>query len=474
MPGSRWAVLKFGGTSVASVSGWAAIEAAVQQVMARGERALVVCSALAGVSSAIEAAIDLAERGERPSVPRAMLGRAHHELADALGVELPGAVEAALAELDRELMSIARARQACPRTRARLMGLGEQMSTRLGVAWLRARGLPARWTDARDLLVSTDAPELPEMQRFLQAEVVPTEDPVRMAVLREGPPVVLTQGFVGSSPSGEPVLLGRGGSDTSAAVLGAWLQASRVEIWTDVPGMFTGNPADLPEARLLDALSYDEAFAMATLGAKVLHPRTIRPVRTAGIPLHVRSTYQPHLAGTVIRESASPGVKAVTSRSGLTLVRMRRPASWQPVGFLADISACFQRHGLSIDLLSASSGLITATLDPLSAPRAELDGLLGELERVCAVEIERPVASVSLVGTALRSELARMGPALAVTAGVPVHALVQGASDHHLTLVVDESARAELLQRLHAALFEGAETGPSWRSLARDTDEVAA
>jgi diaminopimelate decarboxylase/aspartate kinase len=153
---------------------------------------------------------------------------------------------------------------------------------------------------------------------------------------------------------------------------------------------------------------------------------------------------------------------------------MRRPARWQPIGFLADISSCFQRHGLSIDLLSTSSGLVTATFDPLSAPRAELDGLLGELERVCAVELHRPVASVSLVGTALRSDLARLGPALAVAAGWRVHALVQGASDHHLTLVVDEADRAELLSRLHATLFEGGtEDGPSWRAITSE-DGVAA
>jgi diaminopimelate decarboxylase/aspartate kinase len=455
MTGSRWVVLKFGGTSVASAGGWSAIEAAIHGVISRGDRALVVCSALAGVSSALEEAIDLSERGEETRAQREALRRTHQELARALGVALPEGVEAALRELEQGLCAIRRRRSADLGVRARLMGLGEQMSTWLGATWLRSRGQPVRWTDARDLLVSVEEPELSPTQRFLQAEVLPTSDLARLAALREGPPVVLTQGFVASSPSGEAVLLGRGGSDTSAAVLGVMLGARRVEIWTDVPGMFTGNPADLPEARPLGALGYDEAEAMASLGAKVLHPRSIRPLRTAGIPLHVRSTYQPQLAGTVISRSAAPGVKAVTSRAGLSLVRMRRPVRWQPVGFLADISSCFRRHGLSLDLLSTSPGVITATIDPLSAPRADLDGLVADLAQVCAVEVQRPVASVSLVGTALREDLARVGPALAVTGNLRLHALVQGASDHHLTLVVDEAARRELLSRLHAALFEG-------------------
>ena len=454
---ARWVVLKLGGTSVASVEGWRSLEPAVCSALAQGERVLVVCSALASVSNTIDSAIARSERGEGARAEVEALCRQHQSLAHALGIALPAAVMAALGDLEAGLSAIEAAKRADPPTRARLMALGEHMSSQIGTIWLRARGHIARWVDARDLLAA-DGAETSEARRFLQAEVVPACDPQHLASLEAGEPVLVTQGFIARGKHGETVLLGRGGSDTSASVLGVLFRASRVEIWTDVPGLFTGDPAHLSSARPLPELGYDEAEAMASLGAKVLHPRSVAPLRAASIPLHVRSTYRRDLPGTFISKNTPIGAKAVTSRSGLYLLKMSRPVRWQPIGFLAEVSACFQQHGLSIDMLSSSPGLITATIDPLSAPQEEIDGLLDDLGTVCAVDLSGRAASVSIVGSRLRSDMARLGSALAVADGFLVHALLQGASDHHLTLVVDEASRAPLAARLHAALFEGRES----------------
>src|SRR6185437_15591776 len=152
-------------------------------------------------------------------------------------------------------------------------------------------------------------------------------------------PVLVTQGFIANDADGNTVLLGRGGSDTSAAYLAAKLAARRLEIWTDVPGLFSANPRSTPTARLLRALHYDEAQEIASNGAKVLHPRCILPARQYGIPLYVFATQTPDLEGTVVTAEGGDGaaqVKAVAIKKGITLVSLESPGMWHQVGFLAD------------------------------------------------------------------------------------------------------------------------------------------
>ena len=163
------------------------------------------------------------------------------------------------------------------------------------------------------------------------------------------------------------MLLGRGGSDTSGSYFAAKLQARRLEIWTDVPGMFSANPRSVPTARLLRALEYDEAQEIASSGAKVLHPRCIMPVKQYGIPLYVYATQTPKLEGTVITThggNVAAQVKAVTIKKNITLISMETVGMWHSVGFLADAFAVFKEHGLSIDLVSTSETSVTVSLDP--------------------------------------------------------------------------------------------------------------
>ena len=167
-------------------------------------------------------------------------------------------------------------------------------------------------------------------------------------------------------------MLGRGGSDTAAAYLASRIGAARVEIWTDVPGLFTANPRAVSGARLIHRLGYAEAETLATMGAAALHPRAIGPVREAGIPMHIAWTRHPELEGTVIgSQIGEAGVKAISSRNGLCLVSTRRPASWQPVGFMADVAECFRKHELCMDLVSSSPSDIRATVDLDADPSAE-------------------------------------------------------------------------------------------------------
>ena len=453
-------VLKFGGTSVTSVENWQHIEGVLRERLAEGLQPVVVCSALSRVSDALERLLDLAAKGDPIAPALQFLVDRHADQAEAMGVDLVEHAGDLLQDLERLAHGASLIGETSPRLRARIMSAGELISTRLGAAWLNQRGLEVHWQDARELLRSRGGEghlaatcahdlDLPLQDRFVQLGGV-----------------VLTQGFIAREPGGDTVLLGRGGSDTSAAYLAAMLGAQRLEIWTDVPGMYTANPRQVPSARLLRRLDHDEALELATTGAKVLHPRCIPPVRGRGIPVHVRCTTAPHLVGTLIGAGgdSSPRVKAVVSRSGIALISMSSLGMWRRAGFLADATALFKKHGVSIDLVATSEASVTVTLDQAEVP----DALIDDLSTICRPVVTRSVASVSLVGRRIRAILHRLGPVLERFEDQRVHLLSLAASDLNLTVVVDEEQAEPMVAALHALLFsqvEGEDFGDSWQQM---------
>lgn len=472
-----WVVLKFGGTSVSTRSRWETIAEQARGRLEAGERPLIVCSAVSQVSNLLEAAIEACRpaEGRAPDAYRAVLDDIvdkHVALARELEVDLHEVAGDLLTDLDRLLLGASLLQEVSPRQHARILSAGELLSTRLGARFLRDRGLDVRWLDARTVLRAVDEPDGREAARFLEARVDDSADPEFAASLAEGPDVVLTQGFIARTPDGATVLLGRGGSDTSAALFAARVGAVRCEIWTDVPGLFSADPRRIPHARLLQQLGYDEAQELATMGAKVLHPRCLPPVARHGIPLHVRCTPNPDWPGTVIAAGTGggPRVHAISAKRGVTLVRMDTVGMWQQVGFLADVFGCFRARGLSIDLVSTSETNVTVSLDAGETAHdpTVLAALLRDLSRYCNARTIGPCAAVSVVGRRIRGLLHRLGPAFEAFEEQRVHLVTQAASDLNLTVVVDEGAADKLVQTLHTLLFEGVdddELGPSWRAL---------
>ncbi|MCA9492763.1 MAG: bifunctional aspartate kinase/diaminopimelate decarboxylase, partial [Myxococcales bacterium] len=462
-------VLKFGGTSVSSLARWRTIADAIRERLDEGLRPLVVCSALAGVTNALEELLRQAVIGQQEPVLGAIRER-HLAFAAELGVDA-ACCEPELDELSRLATGAALVGEVTPRLRARVLAKGELLLTRLAAAWLETQGLPVTWIDAREWLVSDGRGN--DARRILSATV--DAGPDGMLVRRlSGVSVGLTQGFVASDPSGATVILGRGGSDTSAALLANKLSAVRCEIWTDVPGMFTADPHKLPQARLLKALDFAEAQEIATMGAKVLHPRCLAPLRDAGIPLQIRCTPHPAMEGTLICADAPGGpaqVKALSSRKGLVLVSMDTLGMWQQVGFLADAFAVFRDLGLSVDTVSTSETEVTASLDPTA--NALDDEVLAELVRrltpFCRARVTHGCASISLVGRGIRGILHRLAPALELFEEHRVHLVSQAASDLNLTFVVDEGTAERLVVKLHQLLFSHRGTdevlGPRWQDL---------
>jgi diaminopimelate decarboxylase/aspartate kinase len=471
--GSPWVVLKFGGTSVSSLSNWRNIAAIVRKRLAAGEAPVVVHSALSKITDSLEMLLQQALAGA-PAATLAAIRARHVDLAADLGIDLPAGVEGHLTDLEKITAGVSLVGEVSDTVRARVMATGELMATELGAAFLNAQGIPTTLVDARGILRAVDRRDASDRSSMLSATCEFTYDEAISRQLASHGTVVLTQGFIASDGEGRIVLLGRGGSDTSAAYMAAKLAAVRLEIWTDVPGMFSANPRSVPTARLLKSLHYDEAQEIATNGAKILHPRCILPARQARVPLHIYATQSPDTEGTVI--SAQPAdsgaqVKAIAIRKGITLVSMDSPGMWHQVGFLADAFQIFKRHGLSVDLVSTSETNVTVTLDPQAntLDGGVLDALVEDLSGLCRVKLIGPCASLSLLGRNIRAIIHQLGEAFELFEEQKIYLVSQAANDLNFTFVIDESQGDRLVSQLHDLLIRATEAdpvmGPTWEQL---------
>lgn len=476
---SNWAVLKFGGTSVSSKECWERIRSIIEERRKEGVRPLVVCSAFSGVSDMLERLMGEAAQGRHSDV-LGELKKRHQEVAGELGVDFETA-RPYFDELSRFVTGVSLTGEVSPRVRAQIMSSGELMSTKIGAAYLNACGTKAAWHDARDYLVCRDEPLAGPGKRYLYTACDCEMDETAARRLdSEKAPTVITQGFIARNSEGETVLLGRGGSDVSAAYFAAKVGAARCEIWTDVPGMYTANPHQVPQARMLRGLDYDEAQEIASAGAKVLHPRTIAPMRARNIPLHIRSLTHPDVEGTVVSPDAArtaARVKAISARRGVTLVSVETVDMWHQVGFLARVFDCFSRHNLSIDLVSTSETNVTVTLDRAAnaLDDATLKALVHDLESFSHVRVIESCALVSLVGKNIRAILHKIGPAMEVFEEQRIYLVSQAANDLNLTFVVDEEQADRLVRELHGQLFglrkDDALLGKTWHELNEDPAE---
>ena len=471
----RWLVLKFGGTSVSKRERWDTIgNLADGRAAAENARVLVVVSALSGVTNELQAISNGDGIGGRVD---ALVERHRAFCADDLGLD----PEAALGERLRALQALRDDPRAASRPldwQAEVLAQGELLSSSLGAAYLRTQGLDFGWCDARDWLEAISLPNASDWAQRLSVNCRFEADAALRARFAAQPTrLLLTQGFIARHGDGGTAILGRGGSDTSAAYFGALLGAERVEIWTDVPGMFSANPREVPDARLLTRLDYYEAQEIATTGAKVLHPRSIKPCRDAGVPMRILDTGRPRMPGTRIEGSvaAVPGVKAISRRNGIVLVSMESIGMWQQVGFLADVFERFKRHGLSVDLIGSSETNVTVSLDPSDnlVSTDVLAKLSEDLAQVCRVKVIAPCAAVTLVGRGMRSLLHKLSEVWAMFGRERVHLISQSSNDLNLTFVVDEAEADGMLAKLHAELidsgampvYEAGVFGPRWREI---------
>ena len=473
-------VVKLGGTSVACPIGWTRLVEELQRTPS-GIHTVLVCSAVGGVTNLLE---QIAMSGGSWSGYASLLGdiRQRHEqlLRELSSPELIDKLEPLFEGLEAWVRARPEPGPDDIPWRARLLAYGELLSSTLAAAYLESAGLGPVWLDARRIIRGGRDAQSTRSQRYLSATCAANSNPQLQRSLGRIPSrLSVTQGFIASNLVGETVLLGRGGSDTSAAVLASMLDAQKLEIRTDVPGFFSADPRRVAGAKMIPLLSYDEATVLGALGAKILHPRSLRHVRDGSIPVEVKWSRDPSIDGTFIAdrpEHRSVGIKAVVSRHPLTMYSMRRPRSWQPVGFMSDVSHAFRTSGFSMDLLSSSSSEIRATVDMAAAPASEeaFMQLESDLEKACEVEKHSGLSCVSLVGTRVSRDLGRLGSMLEQFGTGRFHLTSHAADDTHLSFIVDADREEALVRQLHDTLFQSDENRRRTRatSISRVSSQV--
>lgn len=443
-------VYKFGGTSV---SGPDRMREVARLAAAAPTRPVLVVSAMGGVTDRLVAIADSIRQGN--DVWRDLLPELQTRHAKAVA-ELTGGEPAERSALEADVaagferVSLAAARRWGGREAElvdEISALGEDLSARLTACALRASGLPARFVDARSLVRTT---EHFGRARPISAEIA-KQARTHLAPLLDQGVVPVTQGFVGATADGRTTTLGRGGSDYSAAILGAAIGAAEVHIWTDVDGILTGDPRSVDNPRILAEVGFEEAVELSYFGAKVIHPGAAKHAVALGVPLRIRNTFRPEGSGTLILADrrGTAEIAAIAHKRGTSLIKVRALPSALPYGFLARVFEVLARHQLEVDLVATSHSSTSFTIDR----NEDLAEVERELSSFAEVEVREGLATVTVVGHGLMEEPGTDALVFWEVNRTPVH-LISQASDVSLSFVVDDASATDLVRRLHTALIE--------------------
>ncbi|HBH14409.1 MAG TPA: lysine-sensitive aspartokinase 3 [Leclercia adecarboxylata] len=448
---TSFVVAKFGGTSVADYD---AMNRSADVVLADPDTRLVVLSASAGVTNLLVALAEGLEASER----QAKLEALHKIQFDILSrLRDPSVISEEIERLLENIITLAEAASLATSTALtdELVSHGELMSTLLFVEVLRERNVDSLWFDVRKVLRTSDRFGRAEPDITAIAELTTQQLAPRLA---EG--IVITQGFIGSEAKGRTTTLGRGGSDYTAALLGVALKASRVDIWTDVPGIYTTDPRVVPAAKRIDVIAFEEAAEMATFGAKVLHPATLMPAVRSDIPVFVGSSKDPKAGGTMVCNTTEnpPLFRALALRRKQTLLTLHSLSMLHSRGFLADVFSILARHSISVDLVTTSEVNIALTLDTTGSTSTGdtllTQSLLMELSELCRVEVEEDLALVAIIGNELSRASGVGKEVFGVLEPFNIRMICYGASSHNLCFLVPGTEAEQVVQKLHHNLFE--------------------
>ncbi|EOD6735277.1 lysine-sensitive aspartokinase 3 [Cronobacter sakazakii] len=444
-------VAKFGGASVADFD---AMNRSADVVLDDAHVRLVVLSASAGITNLLVALAEGLEATER-YVKLDAIRKIQYDILERL--QNPTVIRE---EIDRLLENIATLSEAASLATStaltdELVSHGELMSTLLFVEILRERGVDALWFDVRKVMRTSDRFGRAEPDIAALAELCTQQLAPRLA---EG--LVITQGFIGSEAKGRTTTLGRGGSDYTAALLAEALKARRVDIWTDVPGIYTTDPRVVPAAKRIDEIAFEEAAEMATFGAKVLHPATLLPAVRSDIPVFVGSSKDPKAGGTLVcnKTTNPPLFRALALRRKQTLLTLHSLNMLHSRGFLAEVFSILARHNISVDLITTSEVSVALTLDTTGSTSTGdtllTQALLTELSSLCRVEVEENLALVALIGNNLSKACGVGKEVFGVLEPFNIRMICYGASSYNLCFLVPGNDAEQVVQKLHHNLFE--------------------
>lgn len=440
----RRIVAKFGGTSMGSADAMRKASAIVRSV--DGE-VIVVVSAVTGTTDALIALGNTAVEGGDWEVLAGRIKERHRMLVRELDLDLHQQLSVLLDEMWSICRVVAQFGELGPSVLDRLLSLGERLSATIFAEHLVVDGVNAEMVDAFDL-IATD-------RQFGCANVdFPVTNSRTAGVLFPmitNSVIPVVTGFIGQSNAPHRyTTLGRGGSDYSAAIIAAAMDATELQIWTDVDGMFTADPRVIPGATVLTQLSYAEAGELAYFGAKVLHPKTIKPAIEREIPVRILNTFNAAAPGTLINSEECASIKSITSKKGITVVNLVSLGMLDAHGFLAKIFTAFARHEVIVDVVSTSEVSVSVTVD-----RKVSSALVEELRTFATVdEPETGMAIVCVVGEGLRTQPEVLGRLFSAVGPVPVSMVSQGASKRNVTFVVAERDARRVVAQVFHEFFE--------------------
>ncbi len=446
-------VMKFGGTSVEDAS---AIRRVMQIVEGRlQQQPVVVVSALAKVTDQLHTMARASGAGNRETATALArrLQERHTQVAAALlgqpaFEEFHPVLDEIFQNLNELLRGIAAVGELTPRSADHVLAYGEILSSKIVAAAFHAHKLPVTHADSRECIV-TD-------QQFTRATPLLEETSSRLhkiiAPMLAAGRVPVMGGFIAATKAGITTTIGRGGSDFSAAIVGAGLGAERIEIWTDVDGMMTTDPNLCPDAHRIKNISFDEAAELAYFGAKVLHPATVLPAIQKNIPVYVLNSRNPNCEGT--RISARPAksrnfLKAIAAKKRITIIDIASPRMLLAHGFLKAIFDAFDRHRIAVDVVSTSEVSVSLTVDS----NESIPALAAELAALADVKYEGRKAIICLVGENLREVPGIAAHVFGELQDIKIRMISQGASEINLSFVVEEEHVPEIVQRLHRKFF---------------------
>jgi aspartate kinase len=445
-------VMKFGGTSVESAEAIDRVASILQKRLER--RPVVVVSAMSKATDqllAMAAAAGVGDKDKALTLCRTLRER-HSRVAAQLLTDSAHELHASLAAdydaLDKLLEGICAVGELTPRTQDNVVAYGERINSKVVAAGFAARGIDAVHFDARDLIVTDNnfgraIPQVSEINRRLEAQLRPAIEAGAVPVLG---------GFIGSTPEGITTTIGRGGSDFSAALIGAGLKAEAIEIWTDVDGMKTTDPNICPDAHRIKVISFEEAAELAYFGAKVLHPATVLPAIEKNIPVYVLNSRNPSNEGTKIvglaPHSRNP-FKAIAAKKRITVIDVVAARMLMAHGFLRQIFEIFDRHKCAVDVVSTSEVSVSLTVDS----NERIPEIAADMEKLAFVKYVGRKAIVCLVGENIRERPGIAAQVFTAISDINVRMISQGASEINITFVIDEADVPEAVRRLHAHFF---------------------
>ncbi|MDQ3281494.1 MAG: aspartate kinase [Acidobacteriota bacterium] len=449
-------VIKFGGTSVGDADRVAnAIEIVSER---RARKPVIVVSALSGVTNDLVAASEAACAQDPARVAQiiANVRQRHEDVALRLVQHKSDFLEAFIRQLDKQieevqtiLRGIALLGEITMRARDKVMAIGEKLSSVLFAYTMMMRALPGEHVHSEEVIWTDDrfcgaSPRMDLTREHARRVLLPILERNRIPVMG---------GFIGRTEAGATTTLGRNGSDYSAAIVAAALGADEVQIWTDVDGLLTCDPRLVPDARVIDRLSFDEAAELAQFGAK-LHPKTLEPAVAANIPVRVLNTHNPASPGTLITNEgvrASAGPRSIARKKGVTMVHVMSNKMLGAHGFLARLFDVFEQLEISVDLIATSEVSVTVTIDE----KHRIDELQKRLRSIAdVVELTDQQCIVAVVGENLMSDSRFAARVLDALHGTPVKMLSLGRSGLNLSLVVDDGHADSAVKAIHHALFE--------------------